>query len=67
MSDERDTNKKLTRRNFLKTTGAVAATGIVAGALNIKSTAEAAPLPKKWDEAYDVVIIGSGFAGLAAA
>ena len=67
MNEERDTNKKLTRRNFLKTTGAVAATGIVAGALNIKSTAEAAVMPKKWDETYDVVIIGSGFAGLAAA
>ena len=24
-------------------------------------------MPKKWDEAYDVVVIGSGFAGLAAA
>ena len=67
MNEERDTTKKLTRRNFLKTTGAVAATGIVAGALNIKSTAEAAVMPKKWDETYDVVIIGSGFAGLAAA
>jgi len=67
MNEERDNNKKLTRRNFLKTTGAVAATGIVAGALNIKSTAEAAVMPKKWDETYDVVIIGSGFAGLAAA
>ncbi|MRR31354.1 flavocytochrome c, partial [bacterium] len=30
-------------------------------------TAEAAALPKKWDETYDVVVIGSGFAGLAAA
>lgn len=31
------------------------------------SPAEAAPLPKKWEETFDVVIVGSGFAGLAAA
>jgi len=32
-------------------------------------TAEGATrrLPTKWDETYDVVVVGSGFAGLAAA
>ena len=68
MTEERTTSKKLTRRNFLKTTGAVAAAGVVAGGLGLKaSKAEAYPMPKKWDESYDVVVIGSGFAGLAAA
>lgn len=73
---ERTETKKegvaLNRRDLLKTSlgfGAIAA----AGALGLHfsgSKAEAAPLrqmPKKWDEEYDVVIIGSGFAGLAAA
>lgn len=61
---------KVTRRGFLKAgmgAGVLAATGI---ALDLtKKDAEAAErkLPKKWDETIDVVIIGSGFAGLAAA
>ena len=25
------------------------------------------PMPKKWDETVDVIVLGSGFAGLAAA
>lgn len=28
---------------------------------------ELAILPTKWDETYDVIVIGSGFAGLSAA
>ncbi|MCX7965148.1 MAG: flavocytochrome c [Syntrophorhabdaceae bacterium] len=67
-SDE--TKTKITRRGFLKAgmgAGVLAATGI---ALDLtKKDAEAAQrkLPKKWDETIDVVIVGSGFAGLAAA
>ena len=59
----------LTRRNFLKTAGGAAAVaGLTAGGLTAAPwTAEAAAIPKKWDETYDVVVIGSGFAGLAAA
>jgi len=61
--------KSLTRRGFLKTAGAtVAVTGLAASGTALQPwTAEAATMPKKWDETYDVVIIGSGFAGLAAA
>lgn len=61
--------KTLTRRHFLKTTGgAVAAAGIVTSGLPFAAAkAEAAPMPKKWNETYDIVVIGSGFAGLAAA
>ena len=61
----------ITRRNFLKTTGGAAAVaGLAASGVALAPwTAEAAhtKVPKKWDETYDVVVIGSGFAGLAAA
>jgi len=61
--------KRLTRRDFLKATGGAAAlagvgaTGLVLNPRQVSAT----ELPKKWDEEADVVIIGSGFAGLAAA
>lgn len=58
----------LTRRHFLqKTGGAVAVAGIAGGLGMVVPEAEAASLPKHWHETYDVVVIGSGFAGLAAA
>ena len=54
----------LARRNFLKT-GAAAAAAIMA------SAAASAGIPaasvKKFDEEYDVVVVGSGFAGMACA
>ncbi len=64
-----ETKKTLTRRGFLKTAGATAAVAGLAtgGAALTPWSAEAATLPKKWDETVDVVVIGSGFAGLAAA
>jgi flavocytochrome c len=65
------TEKTLSRRNFLKTAGGVAAVAGLAtsGIPLMAEQAEAAgdALPKKWDETYDVVVIGSGFAGLSAA
>jgi len=69
MEEERKTRTSLTRRDFLKKTGgAAAAAGIVAGGLTARPwNAEAASIPKKWQETFDVVVIGSGFAGLAAA
>ena len=62
----------VSRRVFLKTGIGLGAIATVSGlGLNLtKGGAHAAPhepLPKKWDETYDVVVIGSGFAGLAAA
>ncbi len=56
------------RRGFLKAGGMAAAAGMTLAGLAGK--AQAAPsveMPKKWDETYDVVIIGTGFAGLSAA
>ncbi|MFA7463043.1 MAG: flavocytochrome c [Anaerovoracaceae bacterium] len=64
------TPKTLSRRGFLKTAGGAAAvTGLATGGIPfLPGKAEAAvTLPKKWDETYDVVVVGSGFAGLAAA
>ncbi len=62
-----DDNTRPTRRAFLKTTGAVG--GAALGALAIAGRADAATtqLPKKWDQTVDVLVVGSGFAGLAAA
>ena len=53
------------RRDFLKA-GTIVGAGLATSLLGVK-TVEAAPVPEKWDEEYDVVVIGSGFAGLAAA
>ena len=49
--------------------GVVASTGGLAMNLASPGTAEGAArkLPTKWDETYDIVVVGSGFAGLAAA
>lgn len=70
MTDEHKKGKKgWTRRDFFKISGAAAAVTGLAGTGLWRSvgTATAAEIPKQWDEAWDVVIIGSGFAGLAAA
>ena len=72
MKDEDAKQKGISRRSLLKGVAAVGAMGSLGGlALNLAApgTAEAMTkkLPQKWDETWDVVIIGSGFAGLAAA
>ena len=51
------------RRSFIK--GSVA--GAVAVASGSFASAAVAQQPKTWDETVDVIVIGSGFAGLAAA
>ena len=66
--DRTDESNNLTRRGFLKTTGSVALAGVAAGTfLTGPRKAFGADMPEKWDETVDVVVIGSGFAGLAAA
>jgi fumarate reductase flavoprotein subunit len=60
------------RRSFLKTSLALGLATAAGGfALNLgAATPEEGKkkrLPTKWDETYDVVVVGSGFAGLAAA
>ena len=51
------------RRSFIK--GSMA--GAVAVASGSFASAAVAQQPKTWDETVDVIVIGSGFAGLAAA
>lgn len=58
---------QLNRRQMLK--GSVAGS-FALGAAGLFGTAHAAgavKFPKKWDETVDVIVIGSGFAGMAAA
>ena len=52
----------LSRRKWLKT--AALTTTLFAGASSASAKAFD-PMPEKWDETFDVVVIGSGFAGLA--
>ena len=71
MKEDDVEKKSISRRNFLKTAGGAAAVaGLASSGIPLMvGTAQAAcdALPKKWDETYDVVVVGSGFAGLAAA
>lgn len=72
MEDEtKKVSGSVSRRDFMKSVGGAAAVaGMAVGGLAITGEASAAVgdvLPKKWDETADVVVIGSGFAGLAAA
>jgi succinate dehydrogenase/fumarate reductase flavoprotein subunit len=62
--------KKLERRDFMKNTTAIAASAVVAVAAggSLQRAAEAAcGLPEKWDHQADVVVVGYGGAGAAAA
>lgn len=73
MTDEHvESETSSSRRSVLKgaiTLGAVAMTGGFALNLTAPTVAQAElkKIPSKWDETWDVVIVGSGFAGLAAA
>ena len=69
---EKLVSKGVSRRSILK--GAVALGAMTVGsglALNLAAPGAAEAmvkkLPAKWDETWDVVVVGSGFAGLAAA
>ena len=70
MSEDERKCKSPSRRSFLKRTGGAAIiAGMAAGGVTLSQEAQAArgAMPKKWDETYDVVVVGSGFAGLSAA
>ena len=61
-------DKKVSRRDFLKKTAAgagVATAGLLSS--HAARPASAAGVPQKWDKEVDVVVVGTGFTGLAAA
>ncbi len=58
--------KKLTRREFIKGAAVAGAAAATAGTLGV-TPAMAAGVPDKWDKEVDVIVCGTGFAGLAAA
>jgi len=62
-------SEMLSRRNLLKSAlvGGVAAATVPAMNLLPEAQARQRAMPKTWDEEVDVLVIGSGFAGLAAA
>ncbi len=71
-AEQQDAEQKgLSRRSVLKSAAALGMASLGGLALNLAKpeTAEAVTrkLPTKWDETYDVIVVGSGFAGLAAA
>lgn len=67
MSNEEDIKEagRLDRRRFLKFTGA--ATGAIGALAAMPANAASAVPPTKWDRTVDVLIIGGGFSGFAAA
>jgi flavocytochrome c len=69
MSHEENEKRVLARRQFLKTAGlAAGALGTAAAGLAPeRAEAAAGELPKRWDETVDVLVVGTGFAGLSAA
>ncbi|MFT4014650.1 MAG: FAD-dependent oxidoreductase [Paracoccus sp. (in: a-proteobacteria)] len=60
-SGKPETKSHVSRRNFLR----VATMGAAAGALGVTVVSDATA--QEWNEEYDVVVVGSGGAGLAAA
>jgi flavocytochrome c len=52
-----------TRRYFLTATGALSAAGLA----SMATPSEAAPIPPRWDVEVDVIVIGTGLAGMCAA
>ena len=63
MKKDGEAQRSLSRRNFVKT--AAGATALAA--ISRAADAETAQVPAHWDKTADVVIIGSGAAGLPAA
>ncbi len=63
--DEKEGQKGVTRRGLIKG-AAIGAGAIALGGFGIREV-KAVPPPRKWDRETDIVIVGSGFAGLAAA
>lgn len=67
-SEKSKSKTGMSRRDFLKAGVVVSAGSGLALNLSMgKAEASARKLPEKWDEEIDVIVVGSGFAGLSAA
>ncbi len=64
MADEK---RSLSRRKFIGSTAAAAAAAVAAEQLLLPQAVHAVRTPAKWDREADVVVVGTGYAGLAAA
>src|SRR5687768_6262519 len=68
MKDDQEAQPRLSRRTFVKRTAAgLGGVGAAALSQGAAPAAEAAEIPKRWDKAADVVIVGAGAAGIPAA
>ncbi len=56
----------LNRRSFLAASAALAGAAVVPSA-EAATYSPCTRMPRKWNETFDVIVVGSGFAGLAAA
>jgi len=72
--DSFDTSRKdakeqsrISRRTFITGAGVAAAAGTLGGDLLFPRPLRAVEVPKKWDRKADVVIVGTGYSGLASA
>lgn len=63
--DEKESKKGLTRRGFIK--GAAIGLGATTMVAGFDPKDVTAKVPKKWDVVADIVVVGAGGAGLAAA
>jgi len=64
--DKGNPDHQVSRRRFLRN-AAIAAPGIAAAKISSAAAQSSAGIPRKWDKEADVVVIGSGFAGLSTA
>ena len=71
MPSENDRPKKISRREFVKGAavgaGALAGTSVLASCAPAAAPSGSAELPAKWDKEADVVVVGGGGTGCAAA
>jgi len=68
MKDKKGTKKDLLRRDFIKTTAVgVGATAMAGLGARDASAQASAPVVENWDREADVVVIGTGHAGLSTA
>jgi flavocytochrome c len=58
---------KISRRTFIAGAGVTAAAGTLGSGLFFPRPLRAVEVPKRWDRKADVVIVGTGYSGLAAA